>query len=353
MSIPTNNKANELSYTRFHSRLLFTRIWQQLKTEKDGIRARDKNKHLVHSCLIMPEGYGYIDGYSPTICYDWHKNCILHVTSEKHAQEIWASCSRLPICSCVSLIKKKGVLVGGKERRSFILSRSEKAYLVNFYNKSRDSFLTPRNIHPSAFYYCKVFKDNIKYVLGDHVVMENSMYRGCVKKIFSHEQGGEITVFVMVSTIVHAFDTVDYISGMPLISKNKKNECVNIIRPIDCINHKFFWLQAKSDDMEIAYEVSGQMVRSRLLHIGEPGCVPPWPQEEDYVLAIQGGSEHKEAIVKSVDISNKLVLLNWLQQQENNDWVPWSSILTILSMASINQTEVYIKNFSSFIFSSL
>ncbi|MCO5562446.1 hypothetical protein L7F22_016074 [Adiantum nelumboides] len=47
LGIPTNNKANEISYTNFHSRMLFTKLWRQLDKEKDGLFCIDRS--LIHA----------------------------------------------------------------------------------------------------------------------------------------------------------------------------------------------------------------------------------------------------------------------------------------------------------------
>ncbi|KAI5054548.1 hypothetical protein GOP47_0030555 [Adiantum capillus-veneris] len=125
------------------------------------------------------------------------------------------------------------------------------------------------------------------------------MQRGRLKKIFCYEQGGTITVFVVLERLAHDANNVDLITGMPILPKNEIINYVDIIRPILTINHAFLWFEAPSIDMKIAYEVSGRMVRSRLVHLGYLGWVTPWIEAGDHVLALHKGLVFKEAIVRA------------------------------------------------------
>ncbi|MCO5602802.1 hypothetical protein L7F22_056941 [Adiantum nelumboides] len=138
LGIPTNNKSNEVSYTHFHSRLLFTRLWQQLNSEKDGEGACGRELKSLHSHLVLPEGH-HSDLQHTSRCYDWHKRGVFHVISEKQAREVAARCHRLFPCGCSDLLHKKGVLVGSKRRHSFILNDSKRENLLELYNGSQQA----------------------------------------------------------------------------------------------------------------------------------------------------------------------------------------------------------------------
>ncbi|KAI5071999.1 hypothetical protein GOP47_0012105 [Adiantum capillus-veneris] len=144
------------------------------------------------------------------------------------------------------------------------------------------------------------------------------MQRGCLKNIFSHEQGGTIIVFVVLEHLAHDVNNLDLTTGMPILPKNEIINYVDIIRPISTINHAFLWFKAPSLDMKIAYEVSECMECSRLVHLGYPGWVPPWIEAGDHVLTLHEGLVFKEAIVRVVDSENRRARISWIDAQEES-----------------------------------
>lgn len=335
LSISTNNRSNELSYSKFHSRILFTRMWKHIVLERDGITSYMRDMVFIHKCLMLPEGYTLGNGDT---CCDIHAKCIFHTTSKKKAYDLWNTCLRLHPCACQRMIQAKGVLMGQKNPKSSLLDVVEREGLRDFWIKRYAHTFSIDQIHSNAFFYTKVFVNGIKYTLGEFVVLqcsswhdrEETTYRGCLRKIFAHQQRGEINIFVVVEYMLDNLHELDNISGMFLASKFQKTYCGLIVRPIDCLQHKFFWLPTCSNDKEVIYETSGFKVRSRLLHPGNVGCVPPWIEEGDRVLAKVSDTSNNTALVRGVDINNKRARLEWENGPLGEHWTDWKHVYKVL-----------------------
>ncbi|MCO5554355.1 hypothetical protein L7F22_007884 [Adiantum nelumboides] len=335
LSISTNNKSNELSYSKFHSRILCTQLYKQLHLEKDGLTASTRDMLVVHSCLLLPEGVSYVDRVT---CFEMHKNCAFHTSSEKKANDVWDACHRATPCQCQMMISRKGVLVGPKRPKLLDLDAAETKGMVDFWLKKDAHLFSPDDIQSTARFYSKVFLNNVKYTTGEFVVFQGSLlsesqeicFRGCLKKIFAHEQRGNVNVFVVIEYLLDNSDAFDEISGMHIIDKCQ-NRCYNVtVEPIECIQHKFFWLCTSGDDKEVLYETSGFDVRKRLLLPGKVGCIPPWLEKDDVVLAKCSESSICDAIVRDVDIHDKRALLAWKDERLGEAWVDWKHVYKIL-----------------------
>ncbi|KAI5082459.1 hypothetical protein GOP47_0002202 [Adiantum capillus-veneris] len=83
--------------------------------------------------------------------------------------------------------------------------------------------------------------------------------------------------------------------------------------------------------MDVLHEVSGSDRRHRLVLPMGLGCVPPWPEEGDIVIAKGLAATTIEALVHSVDVTNKKALLYWKgDHHEETFWVDWKFIFSIL-----------------------
>lgn len=349
LSISTNNKSNELSYSKYHSRVLCTRLYKQLHLEKDGLSSSTRDMLFIHSCLVLPEG----KIYGPrNICCTLHEKSSFHTTSEKKAKEVWDACLRLAPCACHTMVQSKGVLVGPKRPKPMELSYAEKVGIISIWNTKASHAFTMQQIRPSAYFYSKVFFANVKYTLGEYVVTQcmspchgssqhvSSILKGRLTKFFSHEQEGEVNVFIVIECLMGTFATCDEISGMSLIPKSEKTNCCLKVIPINWMQHKLFWLPTSLDDREILYETGGFAVRSRLVFLGKIGCIPPWLEIGDFVLAKQSDSSNAEAFVRSVDIENKMVLLDWKDTQLEQAWIHWKYIYKRLQDPNPNELVV-------------
>ena len=309
---------------------MFTQIWQQLNLELDKKSTYDRLRDVIHSHLVLPEAY--TSGQSSSLCHDWHSRGIMQAKSQEEALQVWDAFSRLPFCGCKNLIQNKGILMGGKHKKRFMLSNSQKLSVMEFYNRTRSSSIEFENVHSNGFFFTKVLFDQEKYEVGNFVATKGSRHRGCIEKIFCHEQGRQIQVFVEIECILNEFQTLDQVTGMPLLHKSERTNVITKVLPIKSLSHKFFWLEAPSQEFQIAYDTSNRMVRSRLLLPGEPGCVPPWLEEGDVVLAINETSQQREALVIQVDIDNKKALLSWLSSYEDSiQWIEWTHILSLVT----------------------
>ncbi|MCO5594524.1 hypothetical protein L7F22_048556 [Adiantum nelumboides] len=335
LSIRTNNKSNELSYSKFHSRILCTQLYKQLHLEKDGLTSSTRDMLVVHSCLLLPEGVSYVERET---CFEAHKNCAFHTSSEKKANEVWDACHRATPCQCLTMMSRKGVLVGPKRPKLLDLNAVEVKGMIDFWLKKDVHLFSFDDIQPTARFYSKVFLNNVKYSTGEFIVFQSSLlsenqeiFRGCLKKIFAHEQRGNVNVFVVIEYLLDNPDAFDEISGMHVIDKSQNRCCSMIVEPIECIQHKFFWLCTSGDDKEVLYETSGFDVRKRLLLPGKVGCIPPWLEKGDVVLAKCSESSICDAIVRDVDHTHdKRALLAWKDEGLKEAWVDWKCVYKVL-----------------------
>ncbi|KAI5064774.1 hypothetical protein GOP47_0019469, partial [Adiantum capillus-veneris] len=205
---------------------------------------------------------------------------------------------------------------------------------------------TSETIHCGGVLCSKAFLHECRYAVGDYVVFEDQLSqpnrseeiirRGHLKKLFLHEQEGEIQLFMNVEALLQRDFIMDKVTGMPLIHRSEKADTTDIIRPFDCIKNKFFWLRSTINEMDIMYDLSGHKARSRLVCPGQPGCVPPWPESEDLALAFYIDSEMREAFVVEVNDDNRKVLLFWAHDHHANAlWLDWKLIVSVLPSSSI------------------
>ncbi|MCO5577982.1 hypothetical protein L7F22_031820 [Adiantum nelumboides] len=335
LSISTNNKSNELSYSKFYSRVLCTQLYKQLHLEKDGLTSLSRDMLVVHSSLALPEGFLHA---SKDKCYDMHANCVFQTSSEKKANDIWDACLRLPLCPCQETIQRKGVLVGPKKPKLSNLDLVEKRGIIDFWMRKDAQVFSLDDIRPVAQFYAKVFLKNIKYMIEECVVFQSSpmdgregvVSRGCLKKLFTHEHQGEVNVYVVIESYLNSFETFDEISGMHVIHNHEKSNCSLIVQPVACIQHKFFWLPTSINGKEILYETSGSKVRKRLLLPGKVGCFPPWLEIGDLVLAKYSDTLINKALVNEVDANHKKALLAWENEYQGQAWVDWKHVYKVL-----------------------
>ncbi|KAI5062174.1 hypothetical protein GOP47_0022713 [Adiantum capillus-veneris] len=267
-----------------------------------------------------------------------NKKCVFHTSSEKKANDVWDACLRLSPCPCQIMIERKGVLVGPKRPKLLDLSIMEKKGMIDFWaRKDAHTFLLDE-IQPSGQFYSKVFLNNVKFTTGEFVVFQRSsisqeeelISRGRLKKIFIHEKRGDINIFAVIECLLDINYSIDEISGMHAIQKSQRSNCGLIIEPINCIKHKFFWLSTSSDDKDFLYETSGLEVRKRLLLPGKIGCIPPWLEKGDLVLAKLSETSNCNAFVRDVDTNHKRALLAWVDEHHGEAWVDWKHVYLVV-----------------------
>ncbi|KAI5072770.1 hypothetical protein GOP47_0012876 [Adiantum capillus-veneris] len=188
--------------------------------------------------------------------------------------------------------------VGGNKKKFFTLNGFEEESLLAIYNWMHPFSNTSETIHCGGVLCSKAFLHECRYAVGDYVVFEDQLSqpnrseeiirRGHLKKLFLHEQEGEIQLFMNVEALLQRDFNMDEVTGMPLI------------------------------------------------HRRQPGCVPPWPEPGDLILASYTDSEMREAFVVEVDDDNRKVLLFWAHDHHANAlWLDWKLIVSVLPSSSI------------------
>ncbi|MCO5554154.1 hypothetical protein L7F22_007680 [Adiantum nelumboides] len=272
-------------------------------------------------------------------CFSFER-CVSGGYLEDKARDVWNACCRLLPSSCKGLVDNKGLIVGGKEKM-FTLSAFEKDSLLTVYNWNGPPLLTLENIFDMGVFYFKAFLHGCKYAQGDYVVFEDKLSHACqqgvvlcrgrLKKIFLHEQGDELQLFMVVESLVQEIYIMDEVTGMPLVQTNEKSNHKDMVRPLAWLKHKFFLSRSPINGMEIMYEVSGHKVRGRLVQRGQLGDVPPWPELGDHVIAFSHDCQMKHAFIVEVDEPMRKVLTFWLDDEESElFWLDWKSIVTVL-----------------------
>ncbi|KAI5057444.1 hypothetical protein GOP47_0027459 [Adiantum capillus-veneris] len=185
----------------------------------------DAYEGVVLKCRCNMEE-GNEDGDYPKKCEDWHSRCIMRASSERKAQDAWNACRRLLPGICKHLIDKKGIVVGGNKKKFFTLNGFEKESLLAIYNWMHPFSNTSKTIHCGGVLCSKAFLHECRYAVDDYVVFEDQLLepnrseeiirRGHLKKLFLHEQEGEIQLFMNVEALLQRDFIMDEVESPSL-----------------------------------------------------------------------------------------------------------------------------------------
>ncbi|KAI5063943.1 hypothetical protein GOP47_0020613 [Adiantum capillus-veneris] len=192
------------------------------------------------------------------------------------------------------------------EKKFFILSAHERESLLTVYKWKDAPLLTLENVNAMGVFYFKAFLRGCKYAQGDYVVFLDKLsqtceqevvfHRGRLKKMFLHEQEGELQLFMVVESLVQSIFIMDEVTGMPLVPTSERTNC--------------------------------------LREIGEKRVamyVPPWLELGDHVIALSHDCQMKKAFIVEVDEHKRKALLFWLDDEESEIlWLDEKFIVTVL-----------------------
>jgi len=97
---------------------LFTNTTSQIHHDNDGLYLEDQALQLIHNKLQESSmSLSLIINFS-NACPDWHKHCIVKVSSIVEASLLWKNHVQvLPSnCICKNMIREKCILIGPKQK---------------------------------------------------------------------------------------------------------------------------------------------------------------------------------------------------------------------------------------------
>lgn len=351
VNISTNNKSNEISYSQFFRRKVFISTFESIQMDKDGLLPPRRMLGHFHAFLVLPDGYALQTDHSLE-CFPFHRRGIFEVSSISKAKEIWKTyLAHKCGYPCEEIMLTKGIAITKKRKQWRAPTEEEIQYAEHFWQIERG-----HGYFEQITIYNKVLFGGEIYAIGDHVVVrtddtneENNVghWKAQVASFFAMQKNGEFMIFFGANyfrqCIVVADDKehlkIDDTTGMSILQKTFVSYNWDCIRPITSLLHKFIPISHGSEC--IAYETKDLSIRKKLLAYGSPGCVPPWLEEHDIVI-IQIDPKHlRHAVVRNVDIENRLVKVDWIRKMNNHcemwrvdqgeeTYVHWDKCVTFL-----------------------
>ncbi|MCO5569490.1 hypothetical protein L7F22_023203 [Adiantum nelumboides] len=295
-SIKTNNLNNEASFVQFYLRSGFTRVFQALQKDLDGLLPSDRLIQELHASLNLPYTISQQCG-NMDICVPSHKRGISVVSSVEKAKSIWSSfLTHGENKPCLDTLVNKGIAISTKRLTYREADANEVQYLKSFWAIDSDSYQIN-----NLTVYNKVFFKGEVYKVGEYVVVKvdgraaPSHYRGHwkarIKSIFSMQHKNKIMVFFsgeyykqcIVGDNNSESLSIDRITSMNNIEKRSLPINWDSIRPIPSLLHKFIPLPLPKSQKLIAYEIKDLKIRDTLLHEGCIGNAPLWLGHHDIV----------------------------------------------------------------------
>lgn len=200
VNISSNNRNNEISYVKYHTHRLFTRVFDQMQRDRDGLLPTLRMLRDIHTCLILPNGYATLPPEKHH-CFDWHKHGILEVSSIMKAKEIWDYFlqygQRYP---CESLLQQKGIAIS-KKKKAYCSLEDEELHCVEQFlgiERNHGNFGNVRD-------YKKILFKGETYKVGNEVVVtpDESLedlssvgnWKGHILSFFAIQHDGNFMIF--------------------------------------------------------------------------------------------------------------------------------------------------------------
>jgi glycerol-3-phosphate dehydrogenase len=135
VNISSNQKTNEVTYTSYYARQIFTKIHKAMQLDNDGVFLGGRTLKEVHKYLQLPTDVHRVMDRNLTICEQWHEECVVVVPSQKIVQVVSKLVQWLPTCSCKQVLLHKGIIVGRKIGIKATISKDIISYLKCFWSK--------------------------------------------------------------------------------------------------------------------------------------------------------------------------------------------------------------------------
>ncbi|MCO5554841.1 hypothetical protein L7F22_008377 [Adiantum nelumboides] len=301
-SIKTNNLNNEASFVQFHLRSGFTRVFQALQKDLDGLLPSDRLIQELHASLNLP--------------YAISQRC--------------------------------GIAISTKRLTYREADANEVQYLKSFWAIDSDSYqINNLIVYNKVFFKGEVYKV-VEYVVvkvDDQVAPSHHRghWKARIKSIFSMQHKNEIMVFFageyykkcIVGDNNSESLSIDRIISMNIIEKRSLLINWDSIRPISSLLHKFIPLPLPKSQKLIAYEIKDLKIRNTLLHEGCIGNAPLWLEHHDIVkvrIENQESIRFQYAVVRETNPNNLEAKLGflvadrrhpniWRIQKEDEEWL--------------------------------
>lgn len=318
VNVSSNKKRSEVTYTLFHARVWFSKVFKQIQVDQDNLYPPQRALNELHVHLLTPYGK-QLHGQN---CCSWHENGVLQAHSQERAKYLWSLLKILPTsCPCVKATYLKGISVGRKEGLMEKMTESVETYLKRFWRSI--GHLTDDNqvmFDNHIFIVPYIVLSSKPYRPGDFVVVKPEEeyqnhdwnWKCKISKIFTHQCNGSINVFFQGEYFWQITQGQDdapkkhSLTNMCLLKPNPGNWEGNDVRLVRQILYKFLAFSDMSREglkngYLVAFEYEDVFPRRHLLQLGGPGCSPPYPLVHDVVLA---RSVHgvKPAIVTDVKL---------------------------------------------------
>ncbi|MCO5559186.1 hypothetical protein L7F22_012781 [Adiantum nelumboides] len=190
-SIKTNNMEDEASFVKFYLRRFFTRAFQAIRSDTDGMLPMERFLKKLHCSLSLSQSPLLTDDALHE-CSPSHMDGLLVVSSIEKARCIWNDLLKYGTNSpCVRNILLKGVAIS-KKRCSYREPTSQEiAYLKHFWSITEESFAFGEvTTYQKVFFKDEVFKVGtyvtVKVDNGETVEEARGHWKACITSLFPH-----------------------------------------------------------------------------------------------------------------------------------------------------------------------
>lgn len=331
VSIPTNQLNNEVTYSEYFSRVLFTKTLKIVQLDQDGLTPASRALVEVHKFLQPSSSSLRLELMNTsTVCREWHESCVIVVPSQDTARSLWKLIPIMKPGFCLNIRKRKGISVGRKRGMDSKIEESTDTYL-KLYWSLHGGFID--ELHPffstSVQEFSSLLLNGIVYRLNDSVVIQPESevqshswtWKAKLKQFFVHEfQGCKQSLFkaeyyvTIPSPSFVSLALEDELTGMRLVKKvGLQQWSDHDVRPVEQILFKFIPIPVyeQHEAIYVAYELEDISPRDHLFSVGKPGCIPPFPGKWDVVLPrAENWTKSKQAfaiaVVKNVTLQKYL-----------------------------------------------
>lgn len=351
--IKTNNINDEASFVQFYLRRFFTKVFQAIQCDKDGLLPTNRFFTELHSAINLPSR-SFEDDFSKE-CPPWHSNGNIIVSSIEKAKSLWRNLLKYgQTAPCIDSLLFKGIAISKKRAIYRDPTKEESIYLKRFWNISEETFsFGVVRAYQKMFFRGEVFK------IGNYVVVEDDSttclseqrghWKARITSFFSMQFNGQVMVFFGGEYYNQCIGdsnqlAIDIVTGMSILQKTPRSFTWDCIRPIHSLLHRFIPMPLPRSQRLIAYEVKDLKQRDKLLTEGSCGNIPLWLECNDIVrmqLDEEGKKQIKYAVVRETMYERKVAKFAilkldssesqvWKVKKEETMWRNWDSCVLLI-----------------------
>ena len=174
VSIPTNQLNNEVTYSEYFLRVLFTKTFKTVKLDQDGLTPASRALIEVHEFLQPSSSSLCLELMNTSTVYkEWHESCVIVVPSQDAVRSLWKLIPIMKPGFCLNIMKRKRILVGRKRGVDSKIQESIDTYLKLYWSLHGgfiDEFLPFFSTSVQEFF--SLLLNDIVYRLNDSVVIQ-------------------------------------------------------------------------------------------------------------------------------------------------------------------------------------